>query len=250
MLAVVAAGGEAQEGLRARGIQRVPLVTIGGETLLSRVCRCLAEGGGCETVIVLAPEEVPLPNHPAVTRGAYSGAIVEDVIKCVRESDGDEHVFLAGADMPLLTPKSIGVLVDLGLQHQPDVLYPVVDRDVVEASVPGSPRTYLRLRGLTITGGNVFWVKRKWLLEHVELLRKLFASRKNLLKLMGMFGIWFFLRLLSCQADLAYLEAHLGRVVQGRVKAALVPCPDLAIDLDKEADLEPLARYLDPLPKE
>jgi GTP:adenosylcobinamide-phosphate guanylyltransferase len=249
MLAVVAAGGEAQEGLKSHGIQRVPLVMVDGETLLSRTCRCLAEGGGCDLVVVLAPEDVPLPEHPAVKRGSYSGAIVDDVINCVQAVDGAEHLVISGADMPLLTPKSVGTLVDLGLKHRPDVLYPVVDRDVVEACIPGSPRTYLKLRGLAVTGGNIFWVNRKWLTAHAELLRRLFNSRKNLLKLMGMFGLWFFLKLLTGQADLAYLEAHLGRVVHGRIKAALVPCPDLAIDLDKESDLEPLSRYLDPLPE-
>lgn len=249
MLAVIAAGGEAQENLKARGIQRVPLIMVEGETLLSRTCRCLAEGGGCESVIVLAPQELPLPNHPAVRRGSYSGAIVDDVIKCAAEGGESGPLLVAGADMPLLTPKSVAMLVDMGLKYQPDVLYPVVDRDVVEACVAGSRRTYLKLRGVTVTGGNVFWVDRRWLIDHAELLRKLFASRKNLLKLMGMFGVWFFLRLLTSQADLAYLEGHLGRVAQGRVKAALLPCPDLAIDLDKEADLESLARFLDPLPQ-
>lgn len=248
MLAVVAAGGAANAGLRSKGVARVPLIKVGGETLLSRTCRCLAEGGGCGTVIVLAPEEVPLPDHPAVMRGTYSGAIVDDLIECVRKTGGDaEFLLVAGADMPLLTPKSVGMLVDLGLQHQPDVLYPVVDQDVVEACLPGSRRTYLKLRGVTVTGGNIFWVSRAWLIENAELLRRLFASRKNLLTLMSMFGFWFFLRLLACQADLRYLEQHLGRVVRGRVKAALMPCPDLAIDLDKEADLESLARYLDPV---
>jgi GTP:adenosylcobinamide-phosphate guanylyltransferase len=246
MLAVVAAGGRAPQSLRARGIERVPLLLAGGETLLSRTCRCLAEGGGCEAVIVLAPEEVPLPDHPAVSRGRYTGAIVDDVVNCAEEHEEADQLLISGADMPLLTARAVAQLVDDGAKHRPQVLYPVVDRRMVEARVPGSKRTYLKLRGQVVTGGNIFVVDRRWLVEHAELLRKLFASRKNLLALMSMFGIWFFIRLLTQQADLRYLEQHLGRVVRARLRAALLPCPELAIDLDKEADLQSLAAYIDP----
>ena len=101
---------------------------------------------------------------------------------------------------------------------------------------------------MTVTGGNIFWLSRRWLIENAELLRKLFANRKNLLVLMGMFGFWFFLRLLTGQADLRYLEKHLGHVVNARLRAAPLPYPELAVDLDKEADLDTFMPYLDPLP--
>ena len=135
MLAILAAGGMPDEKLRARGVSRVPLLTIKGETILSRTCRCLAEGGGCESVVVLAPEDLPLPDHPAVTRGAYSGLIVDDVIKCAAASEA-EFILVAGADMPLITPKSVSALVDFGRELRVDVLYPVVDREVITASFP------------------------------------------------------------------------------------------------------------------
>ena len=78
--------------------------------------------------------------------------------------------------------------------------------------------------------------------------KKLFANRKNLLAMMQMFGFWFFIRLLLRQADLSYLEQHLGRVVNAKLRAMPMPYPELAVDLDKEADLETFADYLDPLP--
>lgn len=247
MLAIVAAGGVPGEKLRARGVTRIPLLTIGGETLLSRICHCLLTGGGSQSVVVLAPEDVPLPAQPAVSRGKYTGHIVDDVIECAAAADATA-ILIASADMPLITPEAISALVEFGRQRQADVLYPVVDQEVIEARFPGTKRTYLKLRELTVSGGNVFWVNRNWLVGNAPLLRKLFDNRKNLLGLMGMFGLWFFLRLITRQADLPYLEQHLGRVVNAKVHAVRLPYAELAVDLDKESDLDLFTKYLDPLP--
>ena len=43
-----------------------------------------------------------------------------------------------------------------------------------------------------------------------------------------------------------YIERHLSRVLKGKLRAAVIPYPELAVDLDKQADLETFASYLDP----
>ncbi|MBN2080943.1 nucleotidyltransferase family protein [bacterium] len=248
MQAIVAAGGQPSAALKARGVERVPLLTVNSETVLCRVCRCLIEGGGATRVYVMAPEAVPLPGLANVSRGVYTGSIVNDVLNCAQELEGTTHLLVAGADTPLLTPESIAALAEVHRRDPADVIYPVVERRVVEARFPQGKRTYLPLRHQTVTGGNVFVLSRHWLISQRELLCDLFEQRKNLLALMRMFGLWFFLRLLTRQADLDYLGRHLSRVVNGKVRAAVLDYPELAVDLDKEADLDTLAPYLDPLP--
>ena len=248
MQAIVAAGGRPSAALKARGVEHVPLLTVNSETILSRICRCLIKGGGATRVHVMAPDHVPLPELAGVTRGQYTGAIVNDVLDCAAELEGTTHLLVAGADTPLLTPESIAALVEANRSDPADVIYPVVERSVVEARFPHGKRTYLPLRRQTVTGGNVFVLSRQWLLSQRGLLCELFEQRKNLLALMRMFGLWFFLRLLTRQADLDYLGHHLSNVVNGKVRAAVLDYPELAVDLDKLADLETLAPFLDPLP--
>ena len=244
MHAVVAAGGMASSGLRAMGIERVPLLRVEGETILSRTCRQLLTGG-CTTVHVLAPEEVMLPERPDVRRAPYSGAVVEDLLACVATATQGDAVLVSGGDMPLLSSEAVAALLAVGRHSEVDLVYPIVDRATIERRFAGSRRTYLRLSDGLFTGGNIFWLRRDWLLGQGDLLRELFDQRKDVLAMARRFGLLFFLRVLTGWASLRYLEHHLGHVVGGKLCAAVLPYPEIAADLDKVADLETFAGYLD-----
>ncbi|MCH7471530.1 nucleotidyltransferase family protein [bacterium] len=243
---LVAAGALATDELRSRGVERIPLLKVDGETILNRVCRCLIEGGGCQKVHVLAPGEVPLPDHHAVCRGEYSGDLVSDVLNCVRNDTAGEGVLISSGDLPLLTPEAVSAVVDAAKNSGADVVYPVAERQAVEERFAGSKRTYLRLRGQTVTGGNVFWLGRDWILRNGELLAKLFEHRKSPPALAKIFGVGFLIRVVLGLASLDYLERHLGGVVRAKLHAPVLPFPELVVDLDKPADLDLFTPYLDP----
>lgn len=246
MHGIVVAGAKASEALRARGVERIHLLTIQGETLLARLCRCMVEGGGCEVVHVLAPEEVPLPALPQVRRAAYSGELVDDILRLLQNGADSEFVLLGSADVPLITGESIAALCQTARQRSADVAYPVCEQRVVEEKLGVSKRTYVKLGPLTVTGGNVFWLKRSLVLAQGELLKKLFAQRKNPASLARLFGLGFTLKLLSGKLELAGVERHLSKLFGGNLCALVLPFPELGVDLDKEADLDFFAKYLDP----
>lgn len=246
MEGIVAAGAKAGAGLQRRGVQRIPLLSIGGSTLLQRMCLAMLEGGDCSVVHVLAPAEVPLPADARIKRAAYSGELVDDFLNLLAGGVEGEYILLGGADTPLITPESLAALCAAARERQADVGYPVCERSLVEAQCPGTQRTYARLRGLTVTGGNVFWLKRSLMLERGALLKNLFALRKNPVGLARLFGLGFMLRFLLGWVDLAGVERHLGRIVGGRLCALQLPYAELAVDLDKEADLDFFAARLDP----
>ncbi len=242
---IVAAGALAPAALREQGIERIPLLRVAGESILARTCRCLQAGGGCERVHILAPEAVPLPAGPGISRALYSGAIVDDFLACVESSCQGEAVLLASGDMPLLTPEALAAVCQFAQAQGADVVYPAVERACIEQRFPGSKRTYVKLGRVTVTGGNVFWLSRSWIAQRAPLLRQLFAQRKNVLGLARVFGIAFLIRLLCGLVDVPYLERHLSQVLHGKLRAALLPHAELAADLDKPADLETFRPYLD-----
>jgi len=243
---VVLAGALAPPELQARGIERIPALRIQGETLLARACRCLREGGECAGVSVLAPAALDLPEQPGVARAAYSGRVMSDLFACLTEQASVEYILLAASDLPLLTSEAVAAVKAAGLARGADVVYPVADRKLVEQRFPGTKRTYLRVGTTAVTGGNVFCIRREWLLARRELLQALFAKRKSVTGLARIFGLWFLLRVITGLTSFEYLERHLGHIVQGKLHAAVLPFPELTVDLDKEADLELFAPYLDP----
>ena len=246
MHGIVVAGARASEVLRLRGVERIHLLTVQGETLLARLCRSMVDGGGCEVVHVLAPAEVPLPALPQVRRAAYSGELVADILSLLENGADSAYILLGSADVPLITPESVAALCQAARQRSADVAYPVCEKQVVEERLGVSKRTYVKLGALTVTGGNVFWLKRSLMIEQGALLQQLFKLRKNPLGLARLFGLPFMLRLLLGWLDLAGVERHLSRLFSGNLCAMVLPFPELAVDLDKEADLDFFTKYLDP----
>jgi GTP:adenosylcobinamide-phosphate guanylyltransferase len=245
MHGIVAAGALAPAGLRELGIERIPLLRVAGETILERTCRCMLSGGDCEMVHILAPEAVALPALATCDRADYSGALIDDFLDCVEHMCQGEAVLLASGDMPLITPEAVAALCRFAQEQAADVVYPAVDKALIEQRFPGSKRTYVKLGPVTVSGGNIFWLKRAWISKRGPLLKQLFMQRKNVLGLARVFGLAFLLRLLCGMVDVPYLERHLSRILHGALRAALLPFPELAADLDKPADLATFAASLD-----
>lgn len=244
MRGIIAAGAPAPPELRAMGINRIPLLQVEGQTLLARTAGALL-AAGCDTVHVLAPEEVPLPDSPGLHRAPYSGALVSDLFRLLEAETMHCPLVIASGDMPLISAAGVRAVITAAAPGL-ELVYPVVLRETVEAALPGSRRTYLRVREGRITGGNVFWVDGAWLAGQRVRIEELFARRKQPLRLAALFGLPLLITVALGLASLPYLERRLGRIVAARLRAALVPDAGLAIDIDKPADVELVRSKLDP----
>ncbi len=245
MDSIILAGAIAPEEIRKRGVPRIPLLKIESKTILERTCMCLLEGGGCQRVFVLAPDEVELPDNPAILRADYSGDVISDLERCLKNRVKGEFCLVSSADMPLLTNDAVESLVVEGDRFKSDIVFPAVGRDLIEKRFPGTKRTYMRIGSSQVSGGNLFWVNREWLLARSDLLRRLFEVRKSVKSMAGIFGIAFLVRVMLGLAPLEYIERHLGGVLNGELKAVILKYPEIAVDLDKLADLELFEPYLD-----
>jgi hypothetical protein len=246
-IGVVAAGAPAHPTLVQAGVARVPLLRRAGRTLLEHACQSLLAGAEATRVLVLAPEAVPLPGLDGVSRAAYSGKLIADLFAILRECP-EEVLILSSGDLPMLTPDAVRAVCAAGESRQADFVYPVAALAELKARYPEADKTTWRVGGKRIAGGNVFWIRRKWLLELEPLIERIFARRKDPLALARLFGPWFLLRVLLGWADLPYLERKLGQLAAGRLCAELLPYPELVLDLDKADDLPAFSAFLDPLP--
>ncbi|MCC7476816.1 nucleotidyltransferase family protein [bacterium] len=254
ILGLVAAGAVAPDEMQALGVSRIPLLKVQGETLLARACRCLIEGAGCREVVVVAPQEVPLPEIPAgldaqILRGEYTGEVIENLLSALSQrlvaGSQIDGAIVSSADMPLLSPEAIAALLAAQRQSQADVVYPAVEKSVVQQRFPEARCTFYRLGKISVTGGNAVYLNPAWLLSHERTLRDLFALRKDPAGMARFFGPLFLMKVLAGSASVEQVEEVVGQKLGGRLKAAVLPFAEIGVDLDKAADLELFRPYLD-----
>jgi GTP:adenosylcobinamide-phosphate guanylyltransferase len=245
MEGLILAGAVADAGLQQAGVQRVPLLRVGGQTILERTARALAEGGGCTSIVVLAPEEVPLPDVPGVVRGRYTGELIADLTAAVKGMSGAATLVATG-DMPLITAEAVGAIARYAADSGAELVYPVVEKAVMDRRGLGEHRTYRRFGDRTLTACNLFYMDREWIVRQEPLLRDLFAKRKDPLALAKFFGAGFLFKVMRGNITLEYAQDYLSKKVGAKLKAPTTDYAELAADLDKLDDLRTFAPHLDP----
>ncbi len=279
--AIVLAGGEDSGELAAQtGIVHRPLLEVGGRPILLTTLAALRGAATVATVTLVGPEPVQaIAPADAVDARApegdtFLGSITQGLAAAPASSD---HLLVITGDLPLITAEAIDDFVRhslrsgaevprsaaadrrLGLRLQTAVpagglgrcgpsglgiCYPIIPKDSCERRFPGGRRTYVRLREGTFTGGNAVLATRSFLERSQELIARLYAARKNPLKLATLFGLPFIFGLLTGRLTIRQLEDRASAIISGRVAAIISHYPELGFDVDKVEDLEVARRVV------
>lgn len=247
--AVVLAGGVDRGGLAAEtGVMHRPLLDIGGRPMIQRVLASVRGASSVGRVALVAPDPVQgaVGDEAVDVRVAAGDVFIENIQRGVAAVDpGSDRVLVLTGDLPLVTPAAINDFVQQSLAARADVTYPIIPEQSCERQFPGARRTYVRLREGTYTGGNGVVLTRHFVASQWQLIERLYAARKNPVKLAAMFGLGFILGLVTGRLSLAKLEAHASHLVGGRVRAIVSSYAELGFDVDKPEDLD-LARKMAP----
>lgn len=174
-----------------------------------------------------------------------SGSLLDNVMNGLRKLENHRHVLLMTADIPLITAD---VLASTLLECQKDdaeCYYPIVIKSIIEKKFPGGKRTYVSLKEGQFTGGNVFLVNPKALLQNEDVFRRIIDFRKKPVKLAGIFGFSFIMKMAFGMLDIGMLEKKASQILGVQVKAVISPNPELAMDIDKEKDYLIVTRFLE-----
>ena len=119
-----------------------------------------------------------------------------------------------------------------------DLYYPIVSKEVNERLYPGCKRTYVGLREGTFTGGNVFLVNPKIVMQCMDVAERIIENRKN----PGSYVIYWaglsFFAFFFGHCDLRMLNSGLTELLGISGAVVQSPYPELGIDVDKPSDLE------------
>ena len=229
----------------AFGVPAKALVPLAGEAMLSRVARALVGHPRIGRVIVLAQADHALTagadtawmaDHPAISF-EHGGDSVSAAAAAALERHPGAYAFLVTtADHGLLDAAMLDAFIGGAERSGADVAVAVVERRILEAAWPGNKRTWLKFRGGSYSGANLFWFASPRALNALNLWRTIEQQRKRGRAIVAAFGPLMLaavaLRLLTLQGALRRGGRRLGLTAA----AVELPIAEACIDIDKVED--------------
>jgi molybdopterin-guanine dinucleotide biosynthesis protein A len=219
------------------------LLDLGGRTMLERVVDALQASRYVEDIVV-----VGLGSDRGMTfqRPVYhlpdQGGMVSNVlagIRWIQENRPDAETLLAcSADVPLISGAIIDDFVERCRPWDKGVYYNFVSREVMEARFPGSRRTFVRLKGLEVAGGDVIIGQVSMAESNRELWEGLTNARKHAWRIARVVGLRMLLKFLFRRVSLRDIEETIGRLTGRPAVALLNPHAEIAMDVDKPYQVE------------
>ncbi|NJN54852.1 MAG: NTP transferase domain-containing protein, partial [Anaerolineae bacterium] len=186
------------------------LLDMHGRTLLERVVDAAQESKYIEDVIVVGLGSdrgmtfqrpvIHLPDHGSLVQNGIAG------LNWISQNKPQAtHFFGASGDVPLLSGTIIDDLIETCRPFEYGVYYNFVTRQAMEKRFPHSTRTYVKLKGLEVAGGDIA-VMSTQLGQQQELLETLANARKHAWKIARIVGLRMLLKLLFRQVSLEDIE--------------------------------------------
>ncbi|MEX2540397.1 MAG: NTP transferase domain-containing protein [Trueperaceae bacterium] len=232
--AVVLAGGDQGDRLAsAAGVATKALVPIEGRPMAWYVLRALEASRSVSETIFVGPGSDGLGGGrlravPAGQRFAQSLALGLGAALAVTP---DTPMLVTTADVPWLSPEAVDRFVTAA--GEAELAYPIVPERAALADFPTHRRTFVRLKQGRFTGGNLMLLKPQLVGPLLELIDRLYLSRKNPVALAGLMGPGTLLALMFGRADLNRLERLASERLGGSVRAVVTDDACLAADVDR-----------------
>lgn len=235
MRAVITAGGIVDGAFAAAiGTPVKALAAIGGRTLLD-IALAAVDGAGIDGIAVIggAAIRAHLTTRPEVRvlDAAADGRV--NVLRALDAWPGERFAYLT-SDLPFANAQGLRDFVARSESYA--LTMALAGVDAYAAHFPGALEHTIALRGERVANGNAFVIASEAIEPVRALATKLFAARKNLLRLALLLGPSLCLRFATKRLAIRDLEAD-GTKRFGVSVAAIRDCdPGLCYDIDTLAD--------------
>ncbi len=201
------------------GAQRIENVVLIGLTDES--------GLTCEKPLTLLPNKISMIEN-----------ILGGIKKIMEIRPSTTRLLLVSSDIPGITSEMVDWEVEATSGSDVDLCYNVVKREAMEARYPGSRRTFTRLKGMEVCGGDLNVLRTSVASMNTDIWEKLIASRKNPVKQAAIMGfdtlLLMLLRAITLDEAVKKVTARLH--ITG--KAIVCPYAEIGMDVDKPNQLE------------
>ncbi|MCK5848830.1 MAG: NTP transferase domain-containing protein [Caldisericia bacterium] len=171
---------------------------------------------------------------------------LSDNVRTGMEACNGEFVVMTSGDIPCINTQVISnLLINIEKFKDFDLIIPLITKESVEALFPGSQRTYVKIKEGNVKIANAFIVKRSAFHKLEKIMNSFIENRKSVFKLALSFGLINLLKLFIFKSiSVEQLEKAFFKAVDINVKGYFTVDAQLAVDLDKESDINNLTEYL------
>jgi GTP:adenosylcobinamide-phosphate guanylyltransferase len=224
--------------------QSKALVDVAGKPMIQWVLDALTDAHTVDNVVIVGLTEKMglqcgkkmyfVPNQGKMVQNLQAGA------RKVREINPKaRHALLVSSDIPGITGEMVDWVVNTDMQTDKDVYYHVIQREVMEKRYPGCKRTWTRLKGMEVCGGDMNVAGIRLLLgEDTDIWDKITDARKSPLKQAALVGYDTAFLLLTGRLTLEKAETNIMSRLNITGKAILCPYAEIGMDVDKLFQLE------------
>jgi molybdopterin-guanine dinucleotide biosynthesis protein A len=245
--ALLLAGGRPSPQFAAEaGVPETPgaraLADINGWPMIRYTIEALRRAETISRIILIAPGS--LSDLPGIDRRVGGdGTLTENLRAGFAACPEAEHVVLATADTPFITPASVDDYVRSSARIDADACYPAIPLEACLKQFPQMKRTCFPTPQGSFTGGNLVFQRSDIFERQARVLDEAYQRRKNPLFLARLIGFGNVLKLFTRRLTFPDVEAAIRRVVGVYCHILITPHADLGTDVDRPEDLR-LARQL------
>jgi GTP:adenosylcobinamide-phosphate guanylyltransferase len=220
------------------------MVDVAGKPMVQWVLDAISESSNIENVIIVGlTDKSGLKCSKKMYFVSNQGKMVENLQagakKVLEVNDKAEYVLIASSDIPGITGEMVDWVVKTELEEKVDIVYNVIQREVMEKRYPGSKRTWTKLSDMEVCGGDLNAARISMIVDDdTELWEKITNSRKNPLKQAALIGYGTALMLLAGRLSLQDAETRVMSRMNISGRAVVCPYAEVGMDVDKPHQLE------------
>jgi molybdopterin-guanine dinucleotide biosynthesis protein A len=225
------------------------LIDMGGRSMLERVVEALHSSRQVEDILIVGiTEETAARYGLSFLRPVFfvpdQGSMVGNMLAGAdwfRQHRPDCEVVLGcSADIPTITGTTVDQFIDACRPWDRGIYYSFVSREVLELRFPNSARTYSRLGGREVAGGDMVIARIEVIERNRELIDSLTGARKQPWRIASIVGLRMLVKFLFRRLTFDDVEKTAERIIGMPTKIVLFDHAELAMDADKPHQIDML----------
>lgn len=213
-------------------------IDMGGRTMLERVVAGLHSSNSVDEVLVVGVDERPglkfarpvtmLPDQNGLVANIYSG------LEWLQKHRPKTEILLGcSADIPAISGPNVNAFVEACRPWDRAIYYNFVTREAMEQRFPGSRRTYSRIEGREVAGGDMVIARIDVAGRNRELVQSLVGARKKPWRVASIVGFGMLARFILRRLTIHDIEERSSSMIGAPVKIIMEGPPELAMDADR-----------------